>query len=284
LSRTQQPVSPSDQRMRTRLHGATRRAPLAPERRDTETLGSGTRYSWGRRGDAFYVWDKRAPGESRGHSSEAAARREFRWLEQETKIKRKRRLVHILLGAGLVSVAAAPALIVMLADGSEEPSPTVSERDAGSAVDARVDSSERLTNDEGGYGFRVPDGWTAETSRSFSQVSDPSGQATISVLVAPEGDIDAVSDTSLATTTADWTDVQAEAPQDRAVGEFPAVSVGGTATDTSGEPIRFLSIVIDSGERNHAIWVSVPETGGASTFLPAIEQILGSFKPLETAA
>ena len=282
MSRTQQPISPSDKGMRTRLHGAAR-TPVTTEPRDTETLGSGTRYSWGRRGDAFYVWDKRRPGESRGHSSEAGARREFRWLEQETKIQRKRRLGRVLLAVGLLSVAAAPALIVMLEDGAQEPPSAVSER-AGNGVGAVIDSSQRLTNDEGGYGFRVPEGWTAQTSRSSSQLHDPSGEAKISVLVAPEGDVDAVSETALVSISEDWTDVQAEAPQDRIVGELPAVSIGGTATDASGTTIRFLSIVIDSGEGNHAIWVSVPETGGASPFLPAIEQVLASFRPLEDAA
>lgn len=267
--------------MRTRMHSASR-APLDLVRHDTETMESGARYSWGRRGDAFYVWDKRTPGESRGHSSATGAQREFRWLEQEARVQRRRRLARILVGIGLLCVAAAPALIVMIADGSQGSSSPSSERDP--EVEAPIVSSERLTNDDGGYGFRVPEGWTVDTSRSTSQVTDPAGHVTISVLVAPDGGIDAVSDTSLASITADWTGVEAEAPHDRTVGALPAVAVGGTATDASGAPVRFLSIVIDSGERNHAIWVSVPETGDASTFLPAIEQILGSFRPLESVA
>ncbi|HVF09032.1 MAG TPA: hypothetical protein VNC60_10685 [Actinomycetota bacterium] len=282
MSRTQQPARPASKRMRTRMHGASR-APLDLVRHDTETLESGVRYSWGRRGDAFYVWDNRTPGESRGHSSATGAQREFRWLEQEARVRRKRRLTRILVGVGLLCVAAAPALIMMLADGSQDSSSPAPDRGA-AEVETPIGSSQRLTNDDGGYGFRVPEGWTTETSQSTSQVTDPAGDVTITVLVAPEGGIEAVSEASLASIAADWTGVAAEAPQDRTVGALPAVAVGGTATDASGAPVRFLSIVIDSGERNHAIWVSVPETGDASTFLPAVEQILGSFRPLERSA
>jgi hypothetical protein len=268
--------------MRTRMPFASRPR-LDLVRADTETQESGVRYSWGRRGDAYYVWDKRAPGESHGHPSANRARREFLWLEQAAKVHRKRRLSRILVGLGLVCIAATPALLVMLADGSRAPSSSPSDRGA-AEVEGAIGSSKLLTNDDGGYGFRVPEGWTASSSGSTSQVTDQTGDVTISVLVAPEGDIEAVSDRSLANITADWAFVEAEAQQDRTVGAFPAVAVGGTATDASGARIRFLSIVIDSGERNHAIWVSVPENGDASTFLPAIEQILGSFRPLEKPA
>lgn len=272
LSRTQDPSSSTRHRVRPwRLD--VPRPSHAPQRRDMETIESGRRFSWGRRGDAYYVWDKRTPGESRGHSGEATARREFRWLEQEAKVRRHRRRMRLLIGAGLICIAAAPAAIVMYADGSAGQSQPVAD-----AVEPK-----RLVNDEGGYGFRVPAGWTVQTSESSSRVTSPNGSATISVLVAPEGDIGAVSEASLVSIASDWTDTQAEAPQARTVGDLPAMSVGGTAIDGSGEPIRFLSIVIDSGVRNHAIWVSVPETADAATFLPSIEEILESFKPREAA-
>lgn len=281
MSRTQQPIRLPSKRLRTRLHIASRPR-LDLVRSDTETQESGVRYSWGRRGDAYYVWDKRAPGESRGHSSATGAKREFLWLEQAARVHRKRRLSRILVGLGLLCIAATPALVVMLADGSRGSSSPPSDRAA--EVESATGASQLLTNDDGGYAFRVPEGWTAVSSRSTSQVTDQAGDVTISVLVAPEGDIEAVSDSSLASITADWSGVESEPQHDRTVGTLPAVAVGGTATDASGAPIRFLSIVLDSGERNHAIWVSVPENGDASTFLPAIEQILGSFRPLEKQA
>lgn len=272
LSRTQDPSSSTRHRVRLRRLDVARSS-RAPQRRDMETVESGKRFSWGRRGEAYYVWANRTPGESRGHSGEAAARREFRWLEQEAKVRRRRLSMRLLIGAGLLCIAAAPAVIVMYADGSAGQPQQVAD-----AVEPK-----RLVNDEGGYSFRAPAGWSVQTEGSSSLVTNPNGNATISVLVAPEGDIAAASEASIGSIAADWTDTQAETPQARTLGDLPAISVGGTAIDGSGEPIRFLLIVIDSGVRNHAIWVSVPENADAATFLPSIEEILESFKPREAA-
>jgi len=237
-----------------------------------EVIGSGKRYSWGRRGDAYYVWDKRSPGESLGHAGKDNADREFRWLEQEERIRRRRRRTRLLIAAGLVCVAAAPAAIVRFADGPS------SEQRADPAEAAR---RERYVDAEGGYGFRVPGGWSVRGSGSTTQVASPDGNAVVSILVAPPGDIEAASEASVESISADWTDAQSEAPRPRTVGDLPALSAGGTAIDGSGAPIRFLSIVIDSGTRNHAIWVTVPQAVDAGSFLPSIEKILASFKALE---
>jgi hypothetical protein len=64
------------------------------------------------------------------------------------------------------------------------------------------------------------------------------------------------------------------------VSGLPAIAVGGTATDVTG-PIRFLSIVVDAGDRNHAIEVAVPRAWDAATFMPDVEEILASFEPIE---
>jgi hypothetical protein len=39
--------------------------------------------------------------------------------------------------------------------------------------------------------------------------------------------------------------------------------------------------VVDSGERNHAISVSVPEAWDAVAFMPAVDELLSSFSPVE---
>ena len=272
MSRTQDPQS-TRHRVRPRRND-TARIPSFPRHHAIEIVEEGRRFSWGRRGDAYYVWDKRKPGESLGHSGEAGARREYLWLEQEEQIRRRRRRMRLLIAAGLICVAAAPTAIVMYVNGSSSPSQAGGGHTAG---------PERYVNAEGGYGFRVPTGWTVQTSDSTTQVTSPNDTIAISVLVAPQGDIDAVSDASIESIAATWTGTKSEAPQPRTVGDLPALSVGGTAVDESGTPIRFLSIVIDSGTRNHAIWVSVPESWDAATLLPSIEQILTSFKLLGQA-
>ena len=272
LSRTQDPQS-TRHRVRPRRND-TARIQSFPRHHAIEVVEEGRRYCWGRRGDAYFVWDKRKPGESLGHSGEAGARREYRWLEQEAQIRRRRRRTRLLIAAGLICVAAAPTAIVMYVNGSSSPS----RADVGHTA-----GPERYVNAEGGYGFRVPTGWNVRTSASTTQVTSPNDDIAISILVAPQGDIDAVSDASIESIAATWTDTKIEASQPRTVGDLPALSVGGTAVDDSGTPIRFLSIVIDSGTRNHAIWVSVPEAYDAATFLPSIDQILTTFRLLGEA-
>ncbi len=250
MSRTQDPqpthlhVGPS--------HNGSARVQSLPRRREVEIIEAGRRYSWGRRGDAYYVWDKRSPGESLGHSREASARREFRWLEQEAQIRRRRTRLRLLVIAGLICVAAAPTAIVMYSDDPSAPP---------QAEEVEANGPKRYVNAEGGYGFRVPRRWLVQTSESTTRVTSPNGKVAISVLVAPQGDLDVVSEASITNIAAAWTDTTTEVSQPRTVGDLPALSVGGTAVDESGTPIRFLSIVIDSGPRNHAIWVSVPERG-----------------------
>ena len=272
MSRTQDPQSPHTPVRPS--HNGSARVQSLPRRHEVEVVEAGRRYSWGRRGDAYFVWDKRSPGESLGHSGEASARREFRWLEQEAQIRRRRSRLRLLVIAGLICVAAAPTAIVMYADDSSSPP---------QADVVEANGPQRYVNAEGGYGFRVPSRWHVQTSESTTQVTSPNGNVAISVLVAPQGDLDVVSEASIANIAAAWTDTTTEVSQPRTVGDLPALSVGGSAVDESGTPIRFLSIVIDSGTRNHAIWVSVPESWDAATFLPSIEQILTSFKLLGQA-
>jgi hypothetical protein len=60
--------------------------------------------------------------------------------------------------------------------------------------------------------------------------------------------------------------------------------VSGTAIDETGRSIRFMALVVDSGERNHAISIAVPRTWDPVTFMPAIEELLSSFKPVDPTA
>ena len=53
------------------------------------------------------------------------------------------------------------------------------------------------------------------------------------------------------------------------------LSVAGSAIDETGDPIRFLSIVLDSGARDHAISVSVPRAWNAALFMPAVDVLFG---------
>lgn len=176
------------------------------------------------------------------------------------------------MGAILVVAVAAPVALDMYADGWF---PTATGGEGTQAL-----SIGRYVNPQGGYAFRVPEGWGVRVAASTTEVSSPTGSVTISIQIAPEGDIEATPRAFVAALSAGWTDTTPEKPRTRTVGGLPASSVGGTAVDQTGAHIRFLAIVVDSGARIHAISVSVPARD-TETFLPAIEEILSSFTPLD---
>jgi hypothetical protein len=236
---------------------------------------TGRRFSWGRRGDTYYVWDKRHPGDELAHSWEANARREFGWLEQEAAHRRRRRWRRLCIAVGLVLIVLAAAAIAWLEATDEPPSiPSSAEPALGHEVG-------RYVNVGGGYGFLAPSGWSVLSASSTAQVMSPGGTVTISIQIAPEGAVGAASEAFVGDLTAAWTDPHIEPRRPGRVGDLPGLSVGGTAIDETGDPIRFLSIVVDSGARNHAISVSAPRAWDAALYMPAVNVVLSSFEPLD---
>ena len=235
---------------------------------------TGRRYSWGRRDDTYYIWNKRHPGDALEHSWEANARREFRWLEQEAAQRRRRRWVRVAIAAGLALIVL--VLVAVALKASLDPSV-----DPARAAQGREGA--RYVNVGGGYGFLAPMDWSVVSASSTAQVTSPGGSITISIQVAPEGAVGAASAAFVRDLTAAWPEAQTEVPRPRAVGDLPGLSVGGTAVDETGDGIRFLSIVVDSGARNHAISVSVPREWNESMYMPAVDVVLSSFEPLDAS-
>ncbi len=234
----------------------------------------GRRYSWGRRGDTFYIWDRRHPSDALGHPWEANARREFQWLEQEAAHRWRRRWRRLFIAVGLIVIVLVAAAIALKAKDGSSSSISHAEPALGHEVG-------RYVNAGGGYGFNAPSDWGVVSASSTARVTSPGGTVTISIQVAPDGAVGAASEAFVRDLTAAWTGAQPEAPQPRMVGDLPGLSVGGTAIDETGVPIRFLSIVVDSGARNHAISVSVPREWDAALFMPAVDVVVSSFESLD---
>jgi hypothetical protein len=234
----------------------------------------GRRYSWGRRGATYYIWDKRHPSDALGHSWEANAQREFRWLEQEAAHRRRRRWKRLSIAVGLVLIVLTTIAIGVKATGEPTQNRAPVEPTLGQEVG-------RYVNVQGGYGFSAPSGWSVLSASSTAQVTSPGGTVTISIQVAPEGAVGTASNAFVSDLAAAWTDVQTEAALPRTAGDLPGLSVAGSAIDETGDPIRFLSIVVDSGARNHAISVSVPRAWNAALFMPAVDVVLASFEPVD---
>ena len=244
-------------------------------RDDAVVFETGRRYSWGRRGDTYYIWDKRQPGDKLGHAWEANAQREFRWLEQEAAHRRRRRWRRLSIVVGLVVTTLIAVGIGVRGDGWTDDEP-VAGRARRSVTRSGATSTSRADT-----GSDAPSGWSVLSASSTAQVMSPGGTVTISIQVAPEGAVGTASDAFVSDLAAAWTDVQIEAALPRTAGELPGLSVAGSAIDETGDPIRFLSIVLDSGARNHAISVSVPRAWNAALFMPAVDVLLASFEPVD---
>ena len=137
----------------------------------------------------------------------------------------------------------------------------------------------RSVNDEGGYAFRHPTDWNVAQIGTRTELTDPSGDVSLSIDVAADGEGDQVLTGTLPTLTANWSLVKTEGPILRHVDGRPAVSVGGTGV-AGGHLIRFLAIVIDGGDRNYLLFVSVPQERDPVTVTPQIEATVSSFELL----
>ena len=275
MNRTQDRSAPGRHRARGKR---------AARRRGLEIVSSGRRYVLGRRDGfeprdvTYYVWEKRKPRQWVEHESEVNARQELWWLEERARVERRGRWTRAAMVAGLViAYGIAAGVVLYVNDGPGALS---------TSVPARIDrlgavAAGRYLNPEGSFTFRAPDGWFLESSGPTTELSSPDRTVSISMTTAPDGAIGDASESVVHDLADAWREAEIEPAQTRNVGALPAISVSGTATDVTGEPIRFLSVVVDSGEHNHAISVAVPRTWDPVSFMPAIEELLSSFKPLE---
>jgi hypothetical protein len=269
VSRTQDRPTSHRHRARSKRDGVTRR-----RLSEVHVLEAGRRYVLGRRGDTYYVWQRRRRGEPAEHAWEDNARQEFLWLERQAQARRRRRWLRFLvvLGAVFAYAVAVAAVLFLTRSSTSTEAPPAAPR-AATAAGPHV-------NEDGSFGFTVPEGWTIDVDGARTEVTSPSGTVTVAVGPAPDGPVREASQETLDDLTTGWATARTEAPRERTVSGLPAIAVGGTATDVTG-PIRFLSIVVDAGDRNHAIEVAVPRAWDAATFMPDVEEILASFEPIE---
>jgi hypothetical protein len=139
--------------------------------------------------------------------------------------------------------------------------------------------SARYVNEDGGYAFRPPAGWNVTRDGTRTELADPTGDVDMWMDIAADGETDEVLAALLPSLTFTWFLLHTEAPIIRQVGRQPAVSAGGTGV-ADGIAIRFLAIVVDGGDRNYTIFVSVPQAQDPVTVTPQIEAALSSFELL----
>ena len=142
----------------------------------------------------------------------------------------------------------------------------------------RESSSETFTSEQAGYVFSHPSDWDVSTPGATTVLSDPEGQVVIAFDRGPPGPLKQASDRVLERFTATYSGVEFIATEvDRTPQGFGSISVGGTARDAGGAPIRFLVITIHGPTENLAISLHFP-AGTDPRDLDPVPQIIGSFR------
>jgi len=238
-----------------------------------EVVASGDRYVVRRRGDRHEIWDARERTVVRTFEGARGRRNawfEFKALEGRQHERRRRTTTRWSVVAGLtlaIALVAGGTIWVYL-----NRSPVASSPQAAGPATMRVE------NFEGGYAFRIPQGWTDLQDGTGTEVASPDGHVTVSVGLAGTGEPEAASAARADALSAGWATVSLEAPQQRTVGDAPAVSVGGTGTTVSGEAVRFVAIAVPTRAGVFTIAITVPASADPSLTTPAIDGILASFR------
>lgn len=204
-------------------------------------------------------------------------------MQAEARRRRRKRLVWAsLIVLPLVVGIVVASFYIRTGRGSGNDRGATGATDAGTSSSLPADAgiqTARYVNEEGGYAFRHPADWNVKQLGPRTEVSDPSGDVSLWMDITADGEGDQVLEEQLPSLTANWSLVQLESPIRRRVGKRPAFSVGGTGKD-AGRLIRFLAIVVDEGDQNYMIFVSVPQVRDPVTVTPQIEGTVSSFELL----
>jgi hypothetical protein len=139
-------------------------------------------------------------------------------------------------------------------------------------------------DDQAGYLFSYPDSWELSRSGETAELVSPDGDVVMSFGTAPSGPLHAASDRVLEDLTGAYADVELVADNaERTTQGQRAFVVGATATDPNGALVRFLAITIRGLEQNRAITVNFSADSDPLEALPAIREIVASFRVSEAA-
>ena len=228
-----------------------------PHDAGTRVINAGVRYSWGGHSEGFMVWHNERPNDpvaTFDALSRFEAWKRFRHLEAEAEAQHgrrifssdarwRRRLVYI--GLPTLVVGLLVAVLVIRSEWSDEGAG----RENGGSVDPAFAS---VADD---HRVRLPPGWTTTQRSEITELHSPEGSVSVSITTAPEGTIAEIARAGFQTLTEAWTDVRIGSAKEQRIGEATAISVDGTATDDSGEPVRFMSIALELDARSFSVSV-----------------------------
>lgn len=189
--------------------------------------------------------------------------------ERTDRARRLRRIAGAsLIGAAVIGVAIA-VVVLFTGNGDEEPGPPY-----------RF-ATERHVNEEGGYSFRYPPGWTVEEEESVTRVSSPDEEVVVSFGHGAEGSLEEAETRFVTEVQSRYRNARLSAVQIEQIGGAPALSVAGTGRNTEGVRVRFLAITVRVEGQNYSIGVFAPARSDPEVVVPPTQEIVNSFRVID---
>jgi hypothetical protein len=150
-----------------------------------------------------------------------------------------------------------------------------------SATNDQLPGYEVHVNEGGGYLFSYPSTWGIASAgdSTRARLVSPDGDVVMTFQTAPSGPLEEASDRVLGSATRSYSGVELVAGEvERTAQGLRSFVVGGDALDATGTPVRFLLITIQGPEENRAITVRFSPSADPLDVLPAIREIVSSFR------
>ncbi len=138
-------------------------------------------------------------------------------------------------------------------------------------------------NKEAGYLFSYPDTWTVSHSGETTRLLNPKGDIEMTFGMAPSRELEHASNRVVAEVASSYSEVELVTGEvERTPQGQPSLVVGGRATDAAGDAVRFLVITIRGTDQTRAITVRFSGGSDPLDSVPAIREIVASFRTSET--
>lgn len=136
-------------------------------------------------------------------------------------------------------------------------------------------------NAEGGYLFSYPDDWDLTSAGETDELVSPTGDVVMSFDVVPSGPLRQASNRVLAGLDASYSDIEFVSNRVERMDQGQrglVIGATATATDVEGAFVRLMAIALRGPDHNRVITVLFSPSSDPLNALPAIRQIIGSFR------
>jgi hypothetical protein len=157
---------------------------------------------------------------------------------------------------------------------------TTAERKVEDAIEGKDSSlrlaTERSVNEEAGYSFRYPAGWSVKHQGAISKSTSPQGDVIVAFGFGPPGDLLGAFDELQTLIRASYEDIRIKSSDVQTIGGRQAVVVGGLATNDSGARLRLKAAVVEGERRNYLITAFAAETAQVKDLESTLSEIFHS--------